>query len=406
MISRPIALLRMVDFKAAVKECTAGQPKVKKRDYLLEGPIPVIDQGQSLIAGYSADDTTVFSGNLPVVLFGDHTLVFKYVDFPFALGADGVKVLSIHKTFLAKYLFYYWQSCKIGSRGYSRHFKFLREIKLPLIPLSEQHRIVELLGQADALHKKRADTDAKAARILAALFYKMFGDPLLLMLEKNTIPLGKLDVDLQNGFACGDKNVADGTPHLRMNNIDDAGVLNMELVRTVPVDRDEALYRLKYGDVLFMGTNSEDKIGKSCIFHPPDKRHYLFSNHLIRIRVNDERITPEYLASYLHLLWTKHFYPSIANRWVNQASVTKNALVKIGLYAPESESLNLFSMGYRDLLSLRNHRIDSSNKIDELFNLLLHRAFTGDLTAKWREAHMKELLAEMEAQARHLESSN
>ncbi len=49
--------------------------------------------------------------------------------------------------------------------------------QVPLPPLSEQRRIVEILDQADALRKKRAEADAKAARILPALFYKMFGDP-------------------------------------------------------------------------------------------------------------------------------------------------------------------------------------------------------------------------------------
>src|SRR5690606_36181290 len=45
---------------------------------------------------------------------------------------------------------------------------------------------------------------------------------------------------------------------------------------------------------------------------------------------------------------------------------------------------------------------NASVKVDELFNLLLQKAFSGQLTAKWREAHMKELLAEMEEQARLL----
>ena len=30
---------------------------------------------------------------------------------------------------------------------------------------------------------------------------------------------------------------------------------------------------------------------------------------------------------------------------------------------------------------------------------MLHRAFNGTLTVRWREAHLKELLAEMEQQA-------
>jgi len=53
----------------------------------------------------------------------------------------------------------------------------LKDIEILLPPLPEQRCIVEILDQADALRKKRAEADAKAACILPALFYKMFGDP-------------------------------------------------------------------------------------------------------------------------------------------------------------------------------------------------------------------------------------
>jgi type I restriction enzyme S subunit len=42
-------------------------------------------------------------------------------------------------------------------------------------------------------------------------------------------------------------------------------------------------------------------------------------------------------------------------------------------------------------------------KLDRIFSVLLHQAFTGNLTAGWREVHMRELLREMEVQARALE---
>jgi hypothetical protein len=35
---------------------------------------------------------------------------------------------------------------------------------------------------------------------------------------------------------------------------------------------------------------------------------------------------------------------------------------------------------------------------------MLHQAFVGDLTAKWREAHIKELMEEMEIQSKALEN--
>jgi len=329
------------------------------------------------------------------------------------IASTGFCVLRPNKaTIFGKYLFYFTTTPNfvgiLSGKVRGAHYPAVsdgdvKEIELPLPTVSEQQRIVEILDQADALRRKRAEADAKATRILPALFYRVFGDPLALISSGEGVPLSELEVDLQNGFACGEKDVEDGVPHLRMNNIDDAGVLNLELVRTVPFDRDTERYRLMEKDVLFMGTNSEDKIGKTCLFLPPDERTYLFSNHLIRLRVSDSRITPEYLAGFLHLLWSKRFFPSIAKRWVNQSAVAQSSLAALRIPLPGERSLQVFTTAFQNLLSLRAQRVRSGQTLDQTFAVLLHRAFTGDLTVKWREAHMKELLAEMEAQAKALD---
>lgn len=328
------------------------------------------------------------------------------------IASTGFCVLNPNSRIIdGKYLFYFTLTTDfigiLSSKVRGAHYpavsdRDVKEIEIPLLPLSEQRQIVEILDQADALRKKRAEADAKAARILPALFYKMFGDPLAVTLSHKAVPLGQLDVIFQNGFACGEKDVVDGVPHLRMNNIDDSGVLNLDLIRTVPRDRDEKKYRLQSGDVLFMGTNSEDKVGKTCVFYPPDDRIYLFSNHLIRIRINDERVTPEFLSTFLHLLWEKKFYPSIAKRWVNQASVIQDALARICIQVPLRISLVKFTESFKNLLTYRTNRSESSARLSSTFQSLLHRAFTGDLTAKWREAHMKDLLSEIERQMKYL----
>ncbi|HHQ48545.1 MAG TPA: restriction endonuclease subunit S, partial [Acidobacteria bacterium] len=62
------------------------------------------------------------------------------------------------------------------SRSRIKPYQLLSE-RIPLPPISEQHRIVEILDQADRLRRLRAEVDAKADRILPALFIKMFGDP-------------------------------------------------------------------------------------------------------------------------------------------------------------------------------------------------------------------------------------
>ena len=84
---------------------TKKKPSIPKRDYQESGEFPVIDQGALFIAGWTDSDEYVISDNLPVVIFGDHTRIFKYVDFPFALGADGTQLLYANDEILDPPLF-------------------------------------------------------------------------------------------------------------------------------------------------------------------------------------------------------------------------------------------------------------------------------------------------------------
>src|SRR5262249_25426801 len=102
------------------------------------------------------------------------------------------KVLAPAPSFDARFLYLYFQSLQISSRGYSRHFKFLRESTVPVFPPSEQRRIVEILDQVDALRRKRAEVTAKADRILSAIFSKLFGHPAEWVRDPSSIPLRQL----------------------------------------------------------------------------------------------------------------------------------------------------------------------------------------------------------------------
>lgn len=114
-------------FDKTLKDCTAGQPKLQRRGYLPVGLLRVVDQGQQSIAGYCDDPSMKFTGSLPVILFGDHTRIFKFVDHAFVLGADGVRVLKAKLPFNPVFLYWHCRMLDIPSVGYSRHFKFLKE---------------------------------------------------------------------------------------------------------------------------------------------------------------------------------------------------------------------------------------------------------------------------------------
>lgn len=134
------------------KEISSNNKKIKQKDYLIDGKIPVIDQGKNFIGGYTNEtDIESYNEELPVVIFGDHTLNLKYIDFPFVIGADGVKVLKTINSYNPKFLYYCIRNLNLKSLGYRRHFPILKLEKFQFPPLEEQKRIVEKL---DSLFEK------------------------------------------------------------------------------------------------------------------------------------------------------------------------------------------------------------------------------------------------------------
>lgn len=166
-------------FSDLVEDVTSGNKKIKSRDYLDVGILPVIDQGKQFVGGFINDTDAVCNAELPVVIFGDHTRVVKYVDKQFALGADGVKILKPSSNSLdEKYLYHFLKQARLPKdAGYSRHFKFVKRLKIPLPPLKEQKRIAAILDKADALRRKRQQAIDLTDQLLRSIFLEMFGDP-------------------------------------------------------------------------------------------------------------------------------------------------------------------------------------------------------------------------------------
>lgn len=123
--------------------CTALTPKTKiqRKEYLEDGAFPIVSQEADLVSGYWNDQSALMGLTKPVVVFGDHTRCLKYIDFDFVVGADGTKVLLPKSGIDPLYLYYGLRSVPLAEKGYARHFKFLKEVSLPKLELSEQGRV-------------------------------------------------------------------------------------------------------------------------------------------------------------------------------------------------------------------------------------------------------------------------
>lgn len=143
--------------------------------YQVHGALPVVDQGQSHIVGYTDDEGRRFpcpAGG--VIVFGDHTCVVKFVDHDFVVGADGTQIIATKPNHCAHFHAFALQLRGIPPTGYNRHFKFLKE-RLFVCPGPLEQRAIaealsdvdELLGALEALiAKKRAIKQAAMQQLL------------------------------------------------------------------------------------------------------------------------------------------------------------------------------------------------------------------------------------------------
>jgi type I restriction enzyme, S subunit len=123
--------------------------RVAQRDYLPAGPLPVVDQGAALIGGYTTAEHG-FAGPLPVVIFGDHTRRAKYVDFPFAVGAQGIKILRAREGVDPRYAYHLVAQANLSARGYGRHLALLRALQFPLPDFVAQRQIATRIDELNA----------------------------------------------------------------------------------------------------------------------------------------------------------------------------------------------------------------------------------------------------------------
>lgn len=150
--------------------------KIPQSDYFEKGQHVIIDQGDNIIAGYS-DRVEGLYTDVPVVVFGDHTRIVKYVDKPFFIGADGVKILKPRDEVYPLFGYYALKAARIESLGYSRHFKLVKELKFRLPSLPEQKRIAAVLDKICEMKRNVEARLQKLDLLVKSRFVEMFGDP-------------------------------------------------------------------------------------------------------------------------------------------------------------------------------------------------------------------------------------
>ena len=119
------------------------------------------------------------------------------------------------------------------------------------------------------------------------------------------------------------------------------------------------------------------------------------------LTVSDERVSPLFLFAALKALG-RRLHLNVGTAAHGTRKLDTDRLLSLPILIPERQKHIDFVARFRELREFDEKRATTAPRLDRLFDVLLHRAFTGELTVKWRETHVKELLAEMEVQMKSL----
>jgi len=130
---------------------------IKSSDIQNSGSIPVVDQSRDFVAGFTDNPASLINVKDPVIIFGDHTRVLKFINFPFARGADGTQVIISNEKRVPQHLFYHaLLNLDLSNYHYARHYKFLKELEIvvPDLAVASKYELITK-EQFDAIKNLR-----------------------------------------------------------------------------------------------------------------------------------------------------------------------------------------------------------------------------------------------------------
>jgi type I restriction enzyme S subunit len=268
----------------------------------------------------------------------------------------------------------------------------LRDFEIPLPPISEQRRIVELMEQADMLRKRRTEANITFAHFLPTLFSKTFGDPATNPKAWPTVPLEEV-VEIGTQLVDPTQPEYGDLIHIGGEQIEkETGrVLSPVTVR----DSELRSSKFVFGKEHILYCKIRPYLNK--VAYPQLKG--LCSADIYPLRIRDSRLGPWYLIA---LLRSRAFldYAKLHSARLRMPKLNREQLGMYGIPIPDPQLMTAFESRAEKIAGLEAHRFRAADLIEALFRTILQGAFTAELTATWRRVHRAQLLTEIEQQAK------
>lgn len=296
-----------------------------------------------------------------------------------------IKTIPDEQKILKKYLYYYLKSNvfqhfikNVGTRAAQAGFnkQDLEALNIYLPSLEEQLQIIESLEKVEYLIDKRKEQITNLTVLKQSLFLEMFGDPVTNERKWSDIYIKDITKGIKYGLndKADDTKSEDSLPVLRIPNIAPSkiSVSNLKYVKFNKKEKAELL--LEKGDLLFVRSNGNPSyIGRCAMFDLDGE--YTYASYLIRVRVETELITPEFLQYQLSFPTFRRKIASESRTTAGNYNINTQSLKGIKVVCPPLDLQDHYIKLIREI-DLKEMQIEESLIIIEnLFSSLMQRAF-------------------------------
>ena len=345
---------------------------VTSEDYADEYKTPVLTAGKSFILGHTNENSGIYN-KLPVIIFDDFTTASKFVKFPFKVKSSAMKLLTPKtKEVNLKYVFWLMQTIKVNSVSHKRYYiSKYQNIRIPLPPLPTQQKIVSILEKAEQAKQWRKEADALTNNYLKSVFMEMFWN-------KTKLPRVKIkQVVKETETINPEREYADRTfEYVDISSIDakEGRIISSTKIMGKEVPS-RARQKIRYADIII----STVRPNLNAVAFVPDKLDKeICSTGFCILRADSTKVLPEYLYQISR---SNKFIESMIKiaKGASYPAISNGDIFNFEMSLPSIKDQQKFASIVNKVETLKEQQNQSKEHLDNLFNVLMQKAFRGEL---------------------------
>lgn len=276
---------------------------------------------------------------------------------------------------------FFWSIANKSVNQASINQSRLSKIEIPVPSIETQQKIVSILEKAEETKKLRAQAGDLTQQLLQSVFLEMFGDPVQNPENWSIKQLKEcIKIPLNSGWSPKCSDDINGIPVFSLANLQDQGLSN-EVTKYYSGNTPKKRVDLEIGDLLISRSNTLELVGRIGRYNGKPEE-VIYPDLMIRIRLNENLLNSLFFEKYMQSDSIRKLIQKISHGTSgSMVKISQSSLLKMPVILPPIEVQQKFASIVQKIFQVNEFKKNSSLEINNLFDSLMQKAFTGELVS-------------------------